>query len=60
MAIYDKIRDGKTTIQCYREAAKMSALWSGKLDQYEYLTSEVPLRSNQSKMKKQAKFTYSP
>ena len=40
-----------------REAAKISALSSGKIDKYEYLTGEEILPSDQSGIVKQAKFT---
>ena len=40
--------DGK--YDTYREAAKISALSSGKLDKYEYLTSEEILPSDQSRI----------
>ena len=42
------------------EAAKLSALSSGKIDKYEYLTDEEILPSNQQQIIQQAKFTYSP
>ena len=42
------------------EDAKISALSSGKIDKYEYLTGEEILPSNQQKIIEQAKFTYSP
>ena len=42
------------------EAAKISALSSGKIDKYEYLTSEEILPSNQQQIIEHAKFTYSP
>ena len=42
-----------------REAAKISALSSGKIDKYEYLTGESILPSNQQQIIEQAKFTYS-
>ena len=60
MTIDDKIRDEK--LQCYinREAAKISALSSGKIDKYEYLTGEEILPPDQSRVIEQAKFTYSP
>ena len=54
------VRDEKLQYDINREAAKISALSSGKFDIYEYLTSEEILPSNQSQMIKQAKFTYSP
>ena len=44
----------------YREAAKISALLSGKTDKYEYLTGEEILPSNQQQIIEQAKLTYSP
>ena len=43
-----------------REAAKISALESGKMDKYEYLRGEQILTSNQRKIMEQAKFVYSP
>ena len=39
---------------------KISALSSGKIDKYEYLTGEEILPSNQEQIIEQAKFTYSP
>ena len=42
------------------EAAKISALSSGKIDKYEYLTGEEILPSTQQQKTEQAKFTYSP
>ena len=46
--------------QINREAAKILALWSGKIHKYEYLTGEDILPSNQQQIIEQAKFTYSP
>ena len=43
-----------------REAAKILALPSDKIDKYEYLTGEEILPSAQSRRIEQAKFTYSP
>ena len=43
-----------------REAEKISALSSGKIDKYEYLTGEEILPSNQQQITEQAKVTYSP
>ena len=43
-----------------REAAKISALSSGKIDKYEYLTGEEILPSNPSIIIEQTRFTYSP
>ena len=39
-----------------REASKISALSSGKVDQYEYFTGEEILPSDQCRIMKQAKF----
>ena len=47
MTIDDQIRDEKMQYDVNREAAKISALWSGKIDKYEYLTGEEILPSNQ-------------
>ena len=43
-----------------RDAAKISALSSGKIDKYEYLTGEKILLSHQKRVIEQAKFTYYP
>ena len=43
-----------------REAAKISALSSEKIDKYEYLTGEEILPSDQRRVIEQATFTYSP
>ena len=43
-----------------REAAKISALSSRKIDKYKYLTGEEILPSNQKEIIEQAKFAYSP
>ena len=40
MTIDDRIRDEKLQYDINREAAKVSALSSGKIDKYEYLTGE--------------------
>ena len=56
----DQIRDEKLQYDINREAAKMSALSSGKIGKYEYLTGEYILPSNQQQIIKQAKFTDSP
>ena len=62
MAINDQIRDEKLQYDINREAAKISALSSGKIrmNQYEYLTREDILQSNEQQIIQQAKFTYSP
>ena len=41
------------------EAANISALSSGKIGKYEYLTGEEILPSDQSRIIQHAKFTYS-
>ena len=43
-----------------REAAKISALPSGKIDKYEYLTGKEILPSSQQQIIEEAKFTLSP
>ena len=43
-----------------REAVKISALSSGKIDTYEFLTNEEILPSYHSRIIEQAKFTYFP
>ena len=58
--INDKIRDEKRLCDINREVAKTSALPSGKIDKYEYLTGEEILPSNQRQTIEQAKFAYSP
>ena len=60
MTIEDQIKDEKLQYDINREAAKISALSSGKIDKYEYLTGEEILTSNQQQIIQQAKFTYSP
>ena len=59
MTIADKMRNEKLQYDINREAAKISALSSGKIDKYEYLTGEETLRSNQRQIIEQAKFAYS-
>ena len=46
MTIDDKIKDQKLQSNINREATKMSALSSGKLDKYEYVTGEEILNSD--------------
>ena len=60
MPIDDWIKDEKLKYYVNREAAKISALSSGKIDKYEYLTAEEILPSNQKQIIEQAIFTYSP
>ena len=54
------IKYGKLQYHINREAVKISALSSGKIDNYEYLTNEKILPSDQSRILEQAKFTSSP
>ena len=56
----DQIKDEKLQYDINREAAKISALSSGKLHKYEYLTGEDIMPSNQQQIIEQTKFTYSP
>ena len=58
MTVEDHIE--KLQYDINREAAKISALLSGKIDKYEYVTGEEILPSNQQQVIEQAKFTYSP
>ena len=47
MTIEDQISDEKLQYNINREAANISALSSGKIDKYEYLTGEEIVPSNQ-------------
>ena len=60
MTIKDQIKNEKLQYDINREAAKISALSSRKLDKYKYLTGEEILPSNQQQIIQQAKFNYSP
>ena len=60
MTIDDQIKDEKLKYDINREAAKISALSSGKIHKYEYLAGEDLLPSNQEQIIEQATFTYSP
>ena len=60
MTIEDHIRDEKLQHDINREAAKISALSSGKIDKYEYLPGEEIFPFNQQQIIEPAKFTYSP
>ena len=59
MTIEYQIKDKKLQYDINREAAKTSALSSGQINKYEYLTGEAILPSNQQQIFEQAKFTYS-
>ena len=60
MTINNQIRDEKLQYHIIGEAAEISALSSGKIDKYDYLTGKEILPSNQQQIIEQAKFTYSP
>ena len=59
MTIDDKIKDDNLQYDIDKEAAKISALSSGKIDKYKYLAGEEFLPSNQRQIIEQAKFSYS-
>ena len=60
MTTNDKIRDEKQQYKINREASNISALSSGKIDKYEYLTSEEILPFDQSRIIEQDKLTCFP
>ena len=60
MTINDQIRDEKLWADINKEAAKISALSSGKIHKYEYLTREDILPLTQQQIIEQTKFAYSP
>ena len=60
MTINDQIRDEKLQSGINRETSKISALSSGKIHKYEYITGEDILPSNQQRIIQQKKFTYFP
>ena len=60
MTINDQIRDEKLQYDINRKATEISALSSGKINKYEYLTGNEILPSDQQQITEQAKFTYSP
>ena len=51
MTIDKKIKNENLQYDINREAAKISALSSGKIDKYEYLAGEEILPSNQRQIK---------
>ena len=59
MTIDDQIKYGKIQYDVNREAAKISALSSGEINKYEYLTGDKILPSNKQQTIEQAKSTYS-
>ena len=60
MIIDNQIKNEKLQYNINRKADKISALSSGKIHKYKYLTGEDILPSNQQQIISQAKFTYSP
>ena len=56
MAINDQIKHEKLQYDINREAANISALSSGKIHEYEYLTGEDILPSNQQQIIEQARY----
>ena len=60
MAVDEKIQDEKLQYDINREAAKISALSSGKIDEYGFLTDEEILPPDQKRVIDQAKIKYSP
>ena len=60
MTIGDQVKDEKQQYGNNIKFAKISALSSGTINKYEYLTGEGILLSNQNQIIEQAKFTYSP
>ena len=59
MTINDQITDEKLWYDINIAVAEISALSSGKIHKYEYLTGQDILPSNQQQIKELAKFTYS-
>ena len=57
MTIDDQIRNKKLQCDINRKAAKISALSSGKIDRYEYVTGEEILLYNQTHMIEHAELT---
>ena len=57
MTIQDKIRDESIKYDINREAAKMLALSSVKIDKYDLLRGEEILPSDQVRIIEKAKFT---
>ena len=55
MTIDDQIEDEILQYDINQEAAKVSALSSGEINKYEYLTGEEMLPSNNQKKKKKKK-----
>ena len=60
MTINDQIKDEKLQYDINGKVSDISALSSGKIDEYEYLSGNEILASNQGQIIEQATFTYSP
>ena len=60
MTTDDQIEDKKLQYDINREAAKISALSSSKIDKYKYLSGGKILTFNQKQIIEQARFNYSP
>ena len=60
MITSETIRGEKLQYDINREAEKILALPSGKINKYEHLTAKEILSSNQRKIIEQVKFAYSP
>ena len=60
MIINDKIWDEKLQYDINREATKIAALSSGKIEKYKFLASKKIIASDQRRLIEQANFTYSP
>ena len=60
MTINYQIREEKLQYDVNRKAAEISALSSGKIYKYKYLTGKEILPSNKQEIIEQAKFSYSP
>ena len=59
MTTDEKIRDEEIQYDINREATKVSALSSGRIDKYEYLAGGEILPPDLSRIIEQDKFTYS-
>ena len=59
MTIDDRVRNENLQYGINRKAAKTSALSSGKIDRYEYITGEEILPSSQRQIMEQTKCAYS-
>ena len=60
MTINDQIKDEKLQYDINREAAKISALSSGRTHKYKYLTGKDILPSSNQKIIAHTRFPYSP